>query len=125
MNTKESGRLQTRAPPECVSPSTGSRQAPRSDPEGCAGGAPSVPDERGGSGRGGLPPLAPASRSAAVDGYRSANAGVPVLQELGLAFRRDRRGPAGPAAGVHLAGRRALRRRPFAAAAEAVVHVAG
>src|SRR5258708_40035700 len=35
-----------------LTPGSGSR------PEGCAGGAPNVPDQRGSSGRGGPPPLA-------------------------------------------------------------------
>jgi len=41
-----------------VSPSSPGHQKPATDPEGCAAGAPNVHEKRGGSGRGGLPPLA-------------------------------------------------------------------
>src|SRR5207248_2194054 len=43
---------------EHVSPSSRVPQKSAPDPKGRAGGAPNVPDKRGGSGRGGLPPLA-------------------------------------------------------------------
>src|SRR5262245_47065063 len=41
-----------------MSPSPRVLRAAPPDPEGCAAGAPDVPDHEGGSGRGGLPPLA-------------------------------------------------------------------
>src|SRR5262245_62542834 len=46
----------------CMSPSSRVLRSPPPDPKGCAGGALHVPDKRGGSGRGGLPPLASKQR---------------------------------------------------------------
>src|SRR5207248_9403404 len=63
---------EARASPERLSPASRDRPAPHPGPKGGAEGAPDVPDERGGSGRGGLPPLAfscehqPASASRAL-----------------------------------------------------------
>src|SRR5438105_8919439 len=49
---------EARASPGRLSPSSRDRPALHPGPKGGAEGAPDVPDKRGGSGRGGLPPLA-------------------------------------------------------------------
>src|SRR5438067_12448759 len=59
--TKDEGRPErpeARASPGRLSPSSRDRPALHPGPKGGAEGAPNVLDKRGGSGRGGLPPLA-------------------------------------------------------------------